>query len=265
MRGKWKKDTSDKDLRNRRRQKHHTVCVFCTSSDWKGAVSRGDAQQRGLLWRTSRPLSLLMVVRQRRPLKTHAPRVRGSHSDKYSRVRHRDEEEDEPRLKWLKFSIWGLKSSPSRDEMQTKHPFGEKDTDDEILPLVGRDRSNHSAVWYPPFLLDAFYFKHTSKYCVSLCQRCRLSSRFRVSLCRFRALKHLLCKMLYVLDFTLQQSSETQFVSFLGVCESEYTTNFPQDAAKFLHFCGFNAITSSGSHTQNHSYFLWEWAQMVLM
>lgn len=43
----------------------------------------------------------------------------------------------------------GLNSRVSRDEMQTKRPFGEKDMDYKILLLVYRDTGNHSAVWYP--------------------------------------------------------------------------------------------------------------------
>lgn len=43
----------------------------------------------------------------------------------------------------------GLNHSVSRDEMQTKRPFGEKDMDYKILLLVHRDTGNHSAVWYP--------------------------------------------------------------------------------------------------------------------
>lgn len=39
----------------------------------------------------------------------------------------------------------GLNSSVSRDEMQTKRPFGEKDMDYMILLLVYRDRGNHLA------------------------------------------------------------------------------------------------------------------------
>lgn len=48
----------------------------------------------------------------------------------------------------------GLNSSASKNEMQTKLPFGEKDMDYKILLLVYRDRDNHSAVWYP-VVLDA--------------------------------------------------------------------------------------------------------------
>lgn len=61
----------------------------------------------------------------------------------------------------------GLNSSASKNEMQTKLPFGEKDMDYKILLLVYRDRDNHSAVWYP-VVLDAtvcFLFK---KYAVTL-------------------------------------------------------------------------------------------------
>ena len=40
----------------------------------------------------------------------------------------------------------GLNSNVSRDEMQTKRPFGEKDMDYRIPLLVHRDTGNHSAV-----------------------------------------------------------------------------------------------------------------------
>lgn len=128
-----------------------TVCgffffsFFCTSVELKGDVSRGEEQQRGLLWHQSSSVPF----HGRKEEKASCEGLARRH--KYSRMRYREEEEeDEARIKWLKFSIWALKSSPSRDEMQTKHPSGEKDMDDEILPLVGRDRSNPSAAWYPP-------------------------------------------------------------------------------------------------------------------
>lgn len=43
-----------------------------------------------------------------------------------------------------------LNSRASRDEMQTKRPFGESDMDYRILLLVYRDTGNRSTVWYPP-------------------------------------------------------------------------------------------------------------------
>lgn len=46
----------------------------------------------------------------------------------------------------IEISNLGLNSSVSRDEMQTKHPFGEKDMDYKILLLLYRDRGNHSDV-----------------------------------------------------------------------------------------------------------------------
>lgn len=57
MKDKWNKDASDKDLRNRRHQKHHSLwgffSFFCTSVELKGDVSRGEERQRGLLWHQS--------------------------------------------------------------------------------------------------------------------------------------------------------------------------------------------------------------------
>lgn len=55
-----------------------------------------------------------------------------------------------------------LNSRASRDEMQTKRPFGESDMDYRILLLVYRDTGNRSTVWYPPagclVLRCAFFF-----------------------------------------------------------------------------------------------------------
>lgn len=168
MRGKWKKDTSDIDLRNRRRQKHHTVCVFSTSVDWKGAVLRGDAQQRGLLWRTSRPLSRLMGVRQGRPLnpKRHVWGVRTQRQIQPSEIPRRGG--GGAKTKMIEIFNLGTEKQPEQrwDANQASlwwEGYGWWD------PAAGRHRQKQSfCSVIPPFLLHAFYFKYTSKYCLLL-------------------------------------------------------------------------------------------------
>lgn len=143
-------------------------------------------------------------------------------------------------------------SSVSRDEMQTKRPFGEKDMDYKILLLVYRDRSNHSAVWYPALgcaqcycmlftlknmrWLWSTFFVTSFKELTLIFWCCNPRRAFTIHCRLCSILQEIVC----VSGYGSQWHHETLLPASMHEYQLHLISNFTTNRTKIMHDCCFN-------------------------